>query len=244
MVGSSSASTNVNDGLTNDYPMGAYIEYVSRDNIADVLVNSVGQANADFFLWGAQGWIQGSSPVLEDDIHETFKDPGWSVYGGGMFNWFAGGDHGNVNYGTIFVTNTLPPSFKTSDYHKYAMLITTDGSSSIYRCSWVDDVFWACSEGVPPYAAVGAQPDNIGSVAQRNVIAIWSGNLNNQDNTSCPGTATWCINSDIHHWIKSVKVYTCADWRRGSTGQNPTCKGGSTLTTGQDGSQFYKVTTQ
>jgi hypothetical protein len=167
-----------------------------------------------------------------------------------MFNWPIN-DHGAVNYGAdgIFGSVSLPAGFSSADYHKYAMLITTDGVASIYRCSWVDDVFYACSEGIQPYVAVGSQPDNAGSVAQRNVLAVWSANLNwqNAQAGNCPTTTSGlftCTLSDMHHWIKSIKVYSCQDWRRGSTGQNPTCKGGSSLTTGSDGSKFYKVTVQ
>jgi hypothetical protein len=69
------------------------------------------------------------------------------------------------------------------------------------------------------------------SLSQRTGLIIWSGAWNA------------ALTSTMHTYIKSIQVWTCADWKRGSTGPNPNCFG-PILVTNADGSQTYTVTTQ
>jgi hypothetical protein len=240
-----------------DFPMGMFVRIVSRNNINSVICadtgnvcnpNSIPHANADFFTWSAACWMNlcGSGNVVEVDAMENISN---TVFGGSLHQWPIGGS-GPVNYGTggIFGGTSLPSGFDDSQYHTYEMLMTTDGAKNMEVCNWVDGTFYKCdSSNTSNLKAPGTTVDNSGSVIQRNVLATWSANLNWQAQNGCPDRTgayqSWCIKTPIHHYIKSIQVWSCQDWQRGSPGPNPNCAGPARVT-GADGSQFYKVATQ
>jgi hypothetical protein len=150
-------------------------------------------------------------------------------------------------------------------YHKVGVLVTTDNGFDVRICSFIDDVPIPTSlngddVGVcHPYTmhyAIGANLDSGSSVGARQILFWWLGGWPFVDVApahSCPDSngayVPGCFNmnppfGDVFNYIKSIKVYSCADNARGSTGPNPHCLGESAITTGSKGQTFHKITTQ
>jgi hypothetical protein len=184
-----------------------------------------------------------------------FRDWSQSTWSGGTnwrVNWFAPG----VGLG--------PQPFTMQQYHKVGLLVTTDSVSDVQVCSFVDDVPIPTSlngdnVGVcHPYTmhfAPTANFDGSSSVAARQILFWWLGSwpyFNYLPAGSCPAAdgsyITQCMDLNafgpVYNWIKSIKVFSCADNKRGSSGPNPHCYGESAITTGPHGETFHKITTQ
>jgi hypothetical protein len=85
----------------------------------------------------------------------------------------------------------------TSTYHKFAGLTTSDEHSQLYMCMWVDDGFIGCSS-IPAGLATAAAYKY-----RDNVLALNLGVFSTPQNPR----PTY----DMHLWIKSFKVYSCAN---------------------------------
>ena len=207
-----------------DFPMGTYIEFTARDNTADFNTGNLQtQMIVGMETWAAAQWdgFACSTCVLERDVMEN-----WGDYAdqGPFHDWYAGGVSNGIWAGT----------FPEGVYHTFGLLTTSDGSSDIKVCAYRDHALLGCTSPPGAIAACGSTADNGGSYCQRSVPSIWSGKW------SATGTAPFQLDS----YFKSIQVWSCVDWRRGSTGPNPNCFGGAGLINGNDGSQFYKVTAQ
>jgi hypothetical protein len=263
------ASTSSN--LFSDYPMASYTEIVARSNDEDAFCaspGSCGQPSLNFFTWAADNW-DASACALELVTIELWGKLNFAPDGGGGSNWCQSGTTAAVWSGYGIIQSKLGLNFTTKAYHKYGQLVTSNGTT-LESCSYIDDVLMGCNGPVPPtpYAAIGAHPDNTGSVAQRRDLDLWfsvnfsSTGAQNQcpASTGTVGTwAGWCVQfptaspgfstsvgqlgAGLHVLVKSIQVRSCADWPRGSAGPNPSCFGQTTLTTDTHGS-YYKVVTQ
>jgi hypothetical protein len=135
------------------------------------------------------------------DVFELFADQGG--FGNASFT-----NHNNGVGGftwTSYGTNNLPPGWLPTDYHKYGMLITSDGATEVYGCSFVDDRFQGCN-------AANAASDT-GMFTSRNRIIASAG--------SNAGTAA--VNLDLN--IKYINVYTCANWQGANGDASHMCNG-------------------
>ena len=228
--------------LLNDYPLASYIEIVARDNTGQNFPcpqpnpQNGCEPNVDFFTWSAAAWSgqcyqngQYVCQVLEMDDVENWAPQNYEGMGA-LHNWNAGGAAtGNWQGANLY---------DSSVYHRYGALITTNGNSDVKVCSYLDGALKGCSSYVGDSIPLpGTKYDNSGSYAQRNTLAIWSDSFNNYP------VGVGALANDQHYYIKSISVWSCADWPRNSTGPNPHCFGGPSPTTGSDGSQFYNVTT-
>jgi hypothetical protein len=224
---------------------------------------------ASFFQWSTCGELAGVGGVnctngaIEIDTIEA-----WSNYAGsngpdgGVHNWCGATDciTNRHDVGQFFWAGYkfLPSGFTFSQYHKFGSLTTSDGTH-IVTCEYIDDKLIASAAGPsdPAYPctstpgvyapAPGPYSYGGGSPAERQDLAFWVGNISWYGHNGCPGShgqyTQWCLkmpDGAIYAWIKSVKVYTCADWQRDSTGLNPHCFGGPTLRTGSRGEQLYQ----
>jgi hypothetical protein len=119
------------------YPVGAYYEARLRVSA------NVYAATTTF--WASGGYYDGESVGTEYDFGELDPalngpgtTPGWD---NNIHNW-PQGPHvccGNTIGGTV------PSGFDITQYHTYGMRVTTDGSSAIEACGYVDNVFQGCS---------------------------------------------------------------------------------------------------
>ena len=234
MVSASQAATSFTDpNLVFDVPSGIYVEVVQRDNVNTVSVNPNAAANSDFFLWATAQWILANgNTTLEEDVTETFADPRYTVFGSSDHSWPCCGAAGNGSVwglNGIFGSASLPAGFQTSDYHKYAMLLTTNGVDTVHMCGYVDDVFYGCHDVAKPLAAIGQNPDNSGSAIQRNAFAIWSANLawgsTQPQNDSCPNSgsgqyANWCVSTKYRcHLLCHLQMSLLGGWGRAAGGR-------------------------
>lgn len=232
--------------LFSDYPMSNLTRVTWRSN------SNVG-ANAgagsypngpivDFWKWTAAWYAEniasyctnhgGCSPLQIDDIEDWGANNGW----GSLHNW-----HCNTSDCASGVGGGNP-GYDQTKYTTLDTLTTTNGTSDIKTCTWLTNpdtttpTFKGCAS-FPRLDLVGppgSQADNSGTYATRNVLVWWIGTWSNWTPPELP----------IYALIKTYQVWSCADWKRGSTGPNPYCFGQSTLTTAADGSQFYKIVTQ
>jgi hypothetical protein len=248
----SAAVTNLSTQQTlfSDYPTASFYQIVARDNgytcqapFGTGCNYSNIQPNVDFFNWTAVGWdgqcySNGSyicSPLEFDNIEN------WGNYANGsaIHNWPIGGNcSASPSQCTSAWAGTSTNFFDVTKYHVFGMLKTTNGTSDIKTCAYIDHVLKGC-QSIPAdsVAACGTQLDNSGTYCQRDALAVWSDSFNNYP------IGSGVLPVQLNYWIESIQVWSCADWQRGSTGPNPHCTG-PTLVTNSDGSQTYTVTTQ
>jgi hypothetical protein len=123
---------NQNDGYVNVSFNNFYIESVYRI-AATNSDNASGQLDGPNGVWV---WNSGSGGgSFEVDVTELYADRG------GYANAGVGNPDGGS--GTLYQSyepNSLPTGYSETAYHKYAALITSDGSTHTYVCSFVDDI--------------------------------------------------------------------------------------------------------
>jgi hypothetical protein len=122
------------------------------------------------------------------DVFELYEDTGG--FGNASFCSHNTGAY-DCNW-TSYGTNNLPAGWKPTDYHKYGMLLTSDGATEIYGCSFVDDIFQGCQA-----ARAASAP---GLFMSRNRIIASAGS----------NSATAAANIDLY--IQYINVYSCANW--------------------------------
>jgi hypothetical protein len=229
-----------------DFPLSSYTEIVWRSNTNATPATSDNQPVVDWWTWTAAwyaeninaGYCTGSGhpscTPLEIDFIEDWGTGGYGV-GFASFHNYQGGGAGGVAGGQ-------PGQFyDPTIYNRLGVLVTSDGATDIKSCVWVGPesgtmAFQGCGDFPQPISAVGVQRDGGGGYDGRAVLVLWYG--------AWTGPGTTNIAVPLHFWIKSIGRWECVDWQRGSTGPNPHCFGEPSLTTGPDGSQYYKVTTQ
>jgi hypothetical protein len=176
-----------------------YVESVYRvDNGASNVANGIGPNG----VWTWQSNYNGGSSLELDfgELYGTMSGPyasnGWHNWqaGGGNFFWCTystscGGETGNTN---------LPGGYSPTAYHKYGMLLTSDGATAEYACSYIDDILQNCQN----VGAVSPQFTN------RNYLIAWNGNY--------PGGSEPTVNM----YLQYVKVWSCANWNGSSSPAN------------------------
>jgi hypothetical protein len=177
------------DGL--GFPIGTYIEVVYRSTLQSLLQDGTYPSNPVAWWRVARGVTSnGTYPPnnwIEMDLHDT-------ITGRNQANNVAGGmiDWGTMNYG--------PWTQWTADqsvYNKEGVLFTTNGSSDIWKCTFWNDVFTGCVNlpGTPIAAINFIQHDNQVTLT---LGQISSGYV-----------------SPILVFVKSIKVWECANWQSG-----------------------------
>jgi hypothetical protein len=178
-VGGQTADQNGNVSV--DFP-NMYIETVARVTRTFGTPNNSGGPND---VWT---WSDPPTCPLEIDVYELYEDQGG-------FGNASAVNHCNGTTGyrwQSYSPNNLPAGWKPTDYHKYGTLLTSDGSTEMYACGFVDDLLQGCG----PLNAAGSS-----LFAYRNRVNIGaSSNL---------GTAAANIDMDV----KYVNVYSCANWK-------------------------------
>jgi hypothetical protein len=165
-----------------DFP-NAYYEIVYR--VTPTVANNTGAPLTAFWTWGTASARGGSGPI-EWDFVETYG-LNFGQYDAGIHNW------GN-NAGLPYLwqgTSSLPSGYDPTQYHTYAGRLTSDGSTLMSACSYVDNTLIAC---VNPQAA-GAEFN------QRNFLIVNNGMSN----------ATATLQTDMY--VKSIRVWSCANWQ-------------------------------
>jgi len=194
-----------------DFP-NMYLEYVHRiDNTFGTVAPPQSGPNG-VYTWSAQAQAIGGGPI-EWDPGELYGSSGG--YGNGaMIN------HANSGFRWFwrsYSTNNLPSGWRPSDYHKYGLLITSNGSS-IIGCNFVDDKLQSCGDA--------------GATAQQ---ATWRTYLIEEVGTQDPSNGNM---PDTDLYVQYIRVWTCGNWPL-PVGQPSTlanmCNGNSLFSGTQDG---------
>jgi hypothetical protein len=130
-----------------------------------------------FWTWGTESSRGRASPI-EWDFVEFYDDPG--CCGGSIHNWGNNNDPSQ----SIWV---VPAGFDPTVYHTYGFRITSDGSTQIEGCGYLDGKLMGCID-----AKATTTEFNL-----RNYVVIQNG-----------GTTSV---SDLY--IKYVRVWSCANWQ-------------------------------
>ncbi len=181
---------NSNKFATAAFP-NMYVETVNR---VENTYNNGGGYNGAHAVWT---WWAGAGPdAYEADIDELQVDQGG--YGNdGIPNWAAGGSPPpGITGWTSYAPNnaSVPAGYSPVPYHKYGMLLTSDGSSSIYACWFIDDRLQSPCQAVPSVVSTEYTARHI------MIMTVYG---------SAGGQAS-IIDRDLD--VKYIKVYTCAGW--------------------------------
>jgi hypothetical protein len=169
-----------------------FIETVYR---IDALGSGSGVISGPDGVWT---WQTGGSQ-WEWDIAELYgSSGGFGDECGQQCTWvsYNAGIGGNQN---------IPSGWSPFNYHKYGMLVTSDGVNATYGCGWIDDVFQNCfNRGISNFPQW---------------LIMWVGGTG-ANATQLPTT---------NQYIQYVRVWSCAAWQttqcNGSTLSSSTVNG-------------------
>ena len=100
---------------------------------------------------------------------------------------------------------TFPGGIDYTQYHTYAWRVTSDGSTDVYWCMYIDGATQGC-QSVSPTAD---------QIAGGSTVATTIQLLNTDRGASCPGRNAPCgVTGDMY--VKSVRVWTCPAWSIGN----------------------------
>ncbi len=183
-------STNFYSGPeTPGFPNGMYWEATVRDD-----TNS-GQGGGGLYTWQ----VYQTAPALAFNIDMYPNGNGDQSSGAYPTVPQPGGYYWSVSGGTCYIVPTpcntlIPPGWSSITYHKYGFLITTDGSTHMYGCAFIDGVLQGCDVGN------NVTSGNSGEYAQRNFFILQN---------DLYGTAPF---SAVNQYVKYIRVWTCANW--------------------------------
>jgi hypothetical protein len=166
-----------------DFP-NAYYEIVYR--VTPTVADSTNDPLTIFWTWGTAAARGGPGPIEYDYIENYGANFG--SYDAAIHNW------GNNQNGSQYLwqgRSSLPSVYDPTHYHTYAGRLTSDGSTLVSACSYVDNNLIACKN---PQAA-GAEFN------QRNFLIVNNGMSN----------ATVTQQTDMY--VKSIRVWSCANWQ-------------------------------
>ena len=188
-----------------------YVESVYR---IDQTYGTGGNTSGPDGVWDWQTTlgVSGDQP-LEFDYGELYGSS--NGFGdAGIHNW------GNTSPPAFWISYTssgcpqncqanIPAGWGPTAYHKYGALLTSDGGTSVWGCSFIDDVFQSCVNA----NAISPQYNN------RNWLIAWIGSNN-------AGPLV-----DTNLYIEYIHVWSCSNWATQSCkGSTLTGSGGTTLT--------------
>jgi hypothetical protein len=184
-----------------DFPVGLYIEAVYRTTLIDR--ESDGSGPNTIYTWTTKAAHSTGLGPVEMDVTELYGGRG-GYSNAGVIN------HGNGSGGftyTSYGTNKLPSGYDVTQFHKYGMLETTDGTSQIWGCSYVDDILQGCQ----PMGTPARRPNSF-DFTNRNFL-IMGGGANNTPSKS----------NDTY--FEYVRVWTCPNPTNGTTCSGPMLTG-------------------
>lgn len=164
--------THNNTNIT-DFPNGAYYEFITRLS-TNSLTAPTGTDNGGIWTWTTAGT---GVTTIENDF-ELF-DPAASP--GGRFTQFI--NYVNAACGNPCYSGAINYSADMAVYHKIGVRVTTDGSTRIVGCTYLDGAFQGCLDVNSPNAGdfigrhapimqIGAVPVNMDFYIQ--YLRVWS----------------------------------------------------------------------
>ena len=181
------------NSATFSVPNGTFIQTVEKLTPAS---GSGGSGPNGLWSWQSTPSNAGS---LERDFAELYANPG--IGDMNSYNWGNNSGPGAIwcdyNGCSEVVGNTvIPAGYASSAYHTYSTLLTTDGSTKIYGCSWIDTTFQACWND----AATSGQ------YANRIFLII---------DAVAAGGSSGASSPQIDLDVASIRVWSCASWASG-----------------------------
>ena len=163
-------------GSTLNFPVGMFMETVYREDFEFSNRSQNGAANGAMWTW------QGPSNGFEFDVGENVAEAGG--YGDAAWiNWQFGPQTSGFLWGTTNIDITV--------YHKYQMLVTSDGGTQVYACAWYDDAFQSCSGTAAAGINYTERARLLSSVGQ-------------------PSTLDTTFNQN--QYVQYIRVWSCANW--------------------------------
>jgi hypothetical protein len=143
----------------------------------------------DMITSGQSDWVE--VDFIEINMN-SFNGTGW-LNGTGMADWARNCPSGGGGY-CAGASPNLETHVDYTQYHKHAVLITSDGSTRIQKCLYLDDVLQGCQSVVP---------HNVAEYSQHvNNIAWWLGYGNNT--------------RDLDLYLRNQRVFTCSSYKVGN----------------------------
>jgi hypothetical protein len=185
------------EGVSHDYPNNAYYEIEERQTPAAAgnyaVLNTWGPRGISPDQWTPSGYSQTIEwDVMEPDAGQLYLSDA------AVHNWGAGG---SALMWVGFGPPGLPAGFDPTQYHKFGMRVTSDGTGMV-GCSYIDNVFVTCKPlpgGLTAYEAANGR----NFLVLQNACDYW-----NQPS----GT---CTQGQVQHlYVKSVRVFVgCVAWQ-------------------------------
>jgi hypothetical protein len=125
---------------------------------------------------------------FENDFMETDNvgQGGVFPWGGGLIDW----SNGNAIYGPV-VTGTIDPT----QYHTLGVLLTSDESSAIAKCVWID-----------------GSPQGCNSMTSSSASAPWNYPQHNNIVDVFLGSGGNTISNNMDIYIQDIRVWECAGY--------------------------------
>ena len=164
-----------------DFP-NAYYEITYR------ITPTLDKSYTALWTWSQRSAKGGPGPI-EWDFIETYGT--WlGGYDAAIHTWA----HNSGSY-VWQGTNNLQVGYDPTQYHTYAGRVTSDGSTQISICSYVDGNLIKCKSVDAPVST---------DFTNRNALIVGNG--------TCCGTGA-NPSGETTMYIKSIRVWSCADWQ-------------------------------
>jgi hypothetical protein len=204
------SANSYNGPFTPGWPNNAYVEYYMRQDAGasntaggNISIYTFSQAPAIAFNLAemyagsntySDGGTGGGYPGSDQQVSFYWNGPGQTPYGAGCFN------------GQPTCYANTPSSYETTSYNNFGGLLSSNGSSSLYGCAYIDNLLQGCDNG-----------NNAWQASQYNNTNFFIIN----DSPSRQPSAT------VDLYIQHIRVWSCANWA------TQECNG-STLITGNN----------
>jgi hypothetical protein len=159
--------------------------------------------NPVIFAWWHRNDTSGPGPngtnaYIEYDDIEIYRN-GYSQMNAGQWN------HGGADHSFIYFLNCgtnvslCPDNVDWTQVHRWGVLTTSDGSTQISVCGYLDGALKQCAQIVP----TGTAAEIADQFQKRDMnMNVWIGN--------CSGGL--CLTEDINIYVLKMQMWECANW--------------------------------
>lgn len=178
---------NGNQGV--NFPITGYFEATYR--ITPTIADSTNYPLSSYWSWGFN--TDANGPIEIDGI-ETYGS-NFGSFDAATHQWAAGNNPPGSGY-LWQGTGSLPSgtNYDPTQYTVYAWRVTSNGSSAMQVCAYVNNVFVACRSPAPTSAQYN----------QRQFDILGNGGF------------TASLSQNTHMYVKQVRNFECAGWATGS----------------------------
>jgi hypothetical protein len=199
MVWPTTGNNTAGTGITSGFPPSSGPQLPASSFYLEGVMRWVNVANA----FAQAPWIalwNGCS--IEFDTYENTSGTGGPGYYGDSIMHYCGQSAKAIWSAPGQTTPPNYPGFDIGQYHTYGARVTTDASTGIYFCEWIDNRLQGCTT-IAPNDPAGVTSAMITTTP--GLVNFIGGGVGNQNGTSVP--------SNFIEYVKRLTIWSCPNWQ-------------------------------